>query len=139
MPSLPWAWQIAQASASAASADGAAGSDRSRITIACTCSLAALPCPTTACLTCRAVYSETGKLGEHGGGDGGAARLAEQQRRMRIDVHEHFLDGDFAGLVHGDDARQIAQDELQPRGQFAGGVADAAAGDVAQAFRRKRR
>src|SRR5450631_259989 len=61
MPSLPCAWQIAHANASAASADGAAGSASRRITIACTCSLAALPWPTTACLTCNAVYSETGR------------------------------------------------------------------------------
>jgi len=27
----------------------------------CTCSFAALPLPTTACLTCRAVYSPTGR------------------------------------------------------------------------------
>jgi hypothetical protein len=30
--------------------------------MACTCSLAALPWPTTACLTCKAVYSATGRF-----------------------------------------------------------------------------
>ena len=37
------------------------GRFRSRRTISCTCSFAALPCPTTACFTCSAVYSATGR------------------------------------------------------------------------------
>src|SRR5690606_11645406 len=60
-PCPPCAWAMAQARASAASAEGSPGRDNKRTIMACTCSLAALPCPTTACLTCSAVYSETGR------------------------------------------------------------------------------
>src|SRR3989454_9462831 len=60
-PCPPCAWQMAHASASAESAEGAPASPRSRFTISCTCTFFAWPLPTTACLTWRAVYSETGK------------------------------------------------------------------------------
>ena len=63
-PLLAWAWQIAQARASAASDEGLAVSASSRSTMWQTCSLAALPWPTTACLTCKAVYSATGRSHE---------------------------------------------------------------------------
>src|SRR5215467_4415799 len=56
----PWAWQIAHASASAASEEGEPVSLSRRFTMCCTCSLLAWPLPTTACLTCSAVYSTTG-------------------------------------------------------------------------------
>src|SRR6185503_9904170 len=56
----PCAWQIAQASASAASGLGSPGSASSLFTMCCTCSFLAWPLPTTACLTCSAVYSATG-------------------------------------------------------------------------------
>ena len=49
---------------------------------------------------------------------------------MRVDVDENFLDRDFARLVGEDNARQVAQDKLQPLRQFALGIADAAAGHV---------
>src|SRR5258706_207158 len=56
----PCAWQIAQASASAASGLGSPGSASSLFTMCCTCSFLAWPLPTTACLTCSAVYSAIG-------------------------------------------------------------------------------
>ena len=74
---------------------GAPGSVSRRRTISCTCGFSARPWPTTACLTCPAVYSVHRQPGEHRGGDRRAARLAEQQRRLRIDVDEHFLDRDL--------------------------------------------
>src|SRR3990170_4144499 len=57
----PCAWQMAQASASAASGAGSPGSRSRRFTMCWTCSLAAWPLPTTDCLTCSAVYSDTGR------------------------------------------------------------------------------
>ncbi len=55
------AWQIATPSASAASVPGKPDNFSSRCTMSCTCAFCALPWPTTACLTCRAVYSATSK------------------------------------------------------------------------------
>jgi hypothetical protein len=49
------------------------------------------------------VYSATLEVGRHQRRDGRAARLAQQQRRLRIDVDEHFFDGRAVGLVGGDD------------------------------------
>ena len=89
---------MAQASASAASAEGAEGSASSRITIACTCCFAALPWPTTACLTCKARIGDR-QVGEHRGRVGGGARLGRGACRCGADVHEDPLDRDFAGLV----------------------------------------
>ena len=127
----PCAWQIAQASASAASGPERRRDSSRRLTISCTCSFRAWPLPTTACFTCSAVYSRDRQIGEHRRADRGAARLAEQQRRLRIDVDEHFFDRD---LVRSALARSLPPGLagwFQPRGERRpAGVADAAAGHI---------
>ena len=60
-----------------------------------------------------------GKAGEDRGADRGAARLAERERGLRIDVDEHLLDRDLAGRVRGDHLVQAFQDRLQARGEVA--------------------
>src|SRR3954463_5804557 len=55
----PCAWQVAEASAGAASAIGPPSSGSRRLTMCCTCSFFAWPWPTTACLTCGAVFPAT--------------------------------------------------------------------------------
>ena len=98
-----------------------------------TCSFAALPWPTTACFTCSAVYSVTGRSASTAARDRRAARLAEQQRRLRIDVDEHLLDGDLGRPVPRDHvARDRARITREPRGQLAVAAPDAAAGHVGE-------
>jgi hypothetical protein len=61
------------------------------------------------------VYSLTGSSGEHRGGDCRAARLAEQQRRLRIHVDEDLLDRDLGRSIAGDDLGQVAQNDFEPQ------------------------
>jgi hypothetical protein len=72
------------------------------------------------------------QAGEHGRGDGRAPRLAQKQRRIRIDVHEHLLDGDLGRRFLADDVCQIARDDAQPDRQAVAACADAAAGHVGE-------
>ncbi|ABA48884.1 hypothetical protein BURPS1710b_3404 [Burkholderia pseudomallei 1710b] len=62
--------------------------------------------------------------------DRGAARLAEEQRRLRIDVDEHFLDRRLIGRMLADQRRDAVVDRAEPRGQIGGGRLDHAARDV---------
>src|SRR5271154_2076024 len=73
-----------------------------------------------------------GQVGEHGGGDCCAPSLAEQQRRLRVYVDEHFLDRDLGWAVLDDHTADIAQNNLQPLGQVAVSIAYAATGNVMQ-------
>src|SRR6266480_4537787 len=72
------------------------------------------------------------EAGEHRGTDGGAARLPERERRLRIGVDEHNLYRDLAGGVRRDDAVQPLENRLQPGRQVAGSRLDASACNVAQ-------
>jgi hypothetical protein len=74
----------------------------------------------------RRVFGDR-EVGEHRGGDRGAARLAQQERRLRVDVDEDLLDGDFGRPVLCDHRRQVAQYDAETLGQFAVAGADAAA------------
>ena len=53
-------------------------------------------------------------------GQRGAARLAEQQRRLRVDVDEHDLDRRAMRLVALVQFAHAVEDDLQPRRQVAG-------------------
>jgi hypothetical protein len=57
------------------------------------------------------------QLGQHGRRDRGAARLAEQQRRLRVDVDEHFLDRDLGRPMPRDDFGQVHEDHPQASGE----------------------
>ena len=90
---------IAMPSASAASLPGSPGSFSSRFTISCTCALAARPCAGHGLLHLqRRVFGHRQVAGDQRG-EAGAARLAQQQRGLRIDVDEHDLDRGRVGLV----------------------------------------
>ena len=106
-------------SASAASLPGSAGSRSRRFTISCTCALAAWPWPATACFICSAVYSATGRSRGDQRRERGAARLAQQQRALRIDVDEHDLHRRACGLVALDHLADAVEEHLQPRRQVA--------------------
>ena len=101
----PCAWQIAQASASAASGDGSPGSASRRRTMCCTCSLRGMAVADHRLLHLqRGVFGDR-QAGEHRSADRRAARLAEREGRLRIDVDEHLLDRDLDRAVRGDDSR----------------------------------
>ena len=70
------------------------------------------------------------KISQHRRRNCRAACLTEQKRRMRIDVDEHLLDCDLGRTVLADHAAEITEDDVQPFGQLADGVAHAAARDV---------
>src|SRR5687767_11178202 len=70
------------------------------------------------------------QAGEHRGADGGAARLTERERRLRVRVDEYLLDRDLARPVSSDDFLQPLEDRLQARGEVAGTGLDAAARHV---------
>ena len=123
----PCAWQMAQASASAASAAGSPGSASRRFTMCCTCSFAAWPLPTTACFTCSAVYSATGRPAST------AAQIAVPRAWPSASVDcgltltNTFSTATSAGRVLGDHVVQPFEDRLQPRGELARAGSDAAA------------
>jgi hypothetical protein len=50
----------------------------------------------------------------------GAARLAQQQRGLRVDVDEHDLDRGLVGLVALHHLADAVKQHLQPRRQVAG-------------------
>ena len=93
----------------------------------CTWSLRAWPLPTTDCFTCSAVYSDDRQAGEHRRADRRAARLAEREGGLRIDVDEHLLDRDLERAVRGDDLVQPFEDRLQALREIALAGLDAAA------------
>ena len=70
---------------------------------------------------------------EHGGRDGRAACLAEEECRIGIDVHEHLFHRDLGGALARDDVRQVAHDHAESNRKAAAGRADAAAADVDEA------
>jgi enoyl-CoA hydratase/carnithine racemase len=111
------AWQIASPSASAASLPGRPGSASRRFTISCTCSLRAWPWPTMAFFICSAVYSATSMVARHQRRQRRAARLAEQQRALRVDVDEHDLDRRAVRLVARGDLAHAVEDDLQAQRQ----------------------
>src|SRR5213075_1316627 len=80
----------------------------------------------------RRVFADR-KLGENCCGDRRAARLTEQQGRLRIDIDKDFFDRDLGWKVRADDGGKVAHDQLEPIGQLARGVAYAAAGYVLKA------
>ena len=51
-----------------------------------------------------------GQTRQDGRGDGGAARLAQKQRRIGIDVDEHFLHCHLTWGFTRDQVREIARD-----------------------------
>ena len=65
--------------------------------------------------------------------DGRPARLSEQQRRLRIGVEEHDLDGSLLRTELRDHFADAVEDGAQSRGQGAGGDPDHAAADIAEA------
>ena len=79
----------------------------------------------------RGVFGDR-KAGEHRGADRGAARLAERERGLRVDVDEDLLDRHLERAVRGDDFVQPFEDGLQALREVARAGLDAAAGDVAQ-------
>ena len=70
---------------------------------------------------------------DHCGADRGAARLAQQQRGLRIDVHEDLFHRHFERPMLRDHFAQSLEDGFEPRGEIAAARFDAAAGDVTQA------
>ena len=81
----------------------------------------------------RRVFVEH-EIVEHDRADRRAARLAEHQRRLRIDVDEHFFERDLIGPIFGDDLRQPIEQQAYPRSELAIATLDAAARDVMQAL-----
>ena len=141
LPTLPssdapaCACVMAMPSASAASLPGAARNDNNRVTIACTCVLASRGrWPTMAFFICSAVYSETAERARHQRRQRRAARLAEEQRALRVDVDEDDFDGSALRVVALRDFADAVEDDLQPPRQVAAiataAVLDRAAGDV---------
>ncbi len=86
----------------------------------------------------RLLYLQRGVLGhrqarDHRGADRRAARLAEEQRRLGIHVHENLLDRDLDRTMLRDHFAQPFEDGFQPRGEITIARFDATAGDVTQA------
>jgi len=59
------------------------------------------------------------QAGDHRGADRGAPRLAERERRLRVHVHEHFLDRHLEQRVGRDHLFQAVEDRLKPRREIA--------------------
>ena len=68
----------------------------------------------------------------HRAADHRAARLAEQQGGLRVDVDEDLLDRDHVGAVGIDDLAHAVEQGLEAAGELAVLRPDAAAGDIAQ-------
>ncbi len=85
------------------------GSASSRRTISCTCGFSARPAPTTACLTCTAVYSVTGSPASTAAAIAAPRAWPSSSVELRIDVDEHLLDRDFGRPLLGDHVREVAR------------------------------
>jgi hypothetical protein len=79
------------------------------------------------------VYSATGRSAWTSAADRRPARLAEQQRRLRIDVDEDLLDRRLVRLIGGDHLTDAGEQRLDTFGQALLVVRlDAAAGHIDQ-------
>ncbi len=130
-----WAWQIARPSASAASGPGTLGKSEQahhhllhlfllRLAVADDRALH---------LQCR-VLGDRELVGDERR-ERGAARLAEQQRRLRVDVDEHDLDRRARRRVARGDLAHAVEDDLEPPGKVGHrhrGGADRSARHVAE-------
>ena len=58
--------------------------------------------------------------------------LAEQKRRLRIDVDEHFFDGGLIGRMLTDQCRNPLEDRAEPRWEIGIGSLDDAACDIGE-------
>ena len=67
---------------------------------------------------------------QHGRANRGAARLAQHQRGLRIDIDEHLLHRDLIGAVLGDNFVEMIHDGLQAQRQLAVRCLDTSAADV---------
>src|SRR5471032_634490 len=131
--SVSWllAWQMATPSASAASVPGRPGSASSRATIACTWSLAALPWPVTACLTCSAVYSATLSSASTSAQMAAPRAWPSSKVDCGLTLTKTFSMA-AVGPVGGRHFGNAAQNDFQAHRQFAFAAFNGAGGDVAQ-------
>ena len=133
--SPPCAWQIAQASASAASGDGAPGrSSRRAHHLLHLLLRRALPWPTTACLTCRAVYSATGRPASTAAAIAAPRAWPSSSVECGLTLTNTFSTATSVGpLARRSRARgRAAMTPRRIRQRVVAVAADAAAGDVAQ-------
>src|SRR5689334_14486992 len=66
----------------------------------------------------RGVF-RNGQVVQNRGADRGATRLAQQQRRLRIRVHENLLESDLLRTAVRDHLRETVQYRFQSRGELA--------------------
>ena len=100
---------------------------------AATCSLSAAPSPTTASLIARGAYSCAGAPSQQGSAQRRAPRLAQLQRAVGVQVHEHALDRHLVRPVFLHQRSDGIEDLAQPGREFRPAHRDVATGDVALA------